>query len=157
MSMCNIFMSLALLVALTLAGQTAVAGEAVRDTFVLGPGDTLEVSVWDDESLQREVLVRPDGMISFPLIGDVEANGRTVDQLREAIADKIKEYIPSAPVTVVLNGLGSRKVYIVGKVNRPGMYIMEGPMTVVQALALAGGMNAFADDDDIQVIRLSPS
>lgn len=121
--------------------------------FYLGPGDVLEVSVWKDEALSRQVVVRPDGNISFPLIGDVQAQGRTVGELRKAVEDKIKGFVPDAPVNVMVMEVGSPKVYVVGKVGKPGLYIMGEPMRVMQILAMAGGMTTFAQADDIIIIR----
>lgn len=126
---------------------------ASSQDFFLGPEDVLEISVWRDESLTRQVVVRPDGCVSFPLIGDVQASGRTVDQLRLSIQEKLAEFVPDTPVSVVLMQIGSAKVYVVGKVNKPGTYVMGHFMTVSQALALAGGLNAFADDDSIRILR----
>ncbi len=121
--------------------------------FYLGPGDLLEVSVWKDEALSRQVVVRPDGKISFPLIGDVVAQGRAVDQLRQAIEAKIRTFVPDAPVNVMVIQVGSPKVYVVGKVLKPGLYIMGEPLRVMQILAMAGGMTPFAKKDDILIIR----
>ncbi|MBW2108857.1 MAG: polysaccharide biosynthesis/export family protein [Deltaproteobacteria bacterium] len=124
-----------------------------RPEFLLGPGDLLEVSVWKDEALSRQVVVRPDGKISFPLIGDIVAQGRTVAQLREAVEEKIKVYVPDAPVNVMVVQVGSPKVYVVGKVAKPGLYIMGAPVRVMQVLAMAGGTTSFAKKDDIIIIR----
>jgi polysaccharide export outer membrane protein len=121
--------------------------------FRLGPGDVLEVSVWKDEALSRQVVVRPDGKISFPLIGDVIAQGQTVEALRQAVEDKIKGYVPDAPVTVIVMQVGSPKVYVVGKVAKPGLYVMGETMRVMQALAMAGGMTLFAKKDEILILR----
>lgn len=121
--------------------------------FYLGPGDVLEISVWKDEALSRQVVVRPDGKISFPLIGDVVARGRTVSQLREAVEGKIKAFVPDAPVNVMVIQVGSPKVYVVGKVAKPGLYIMGEPLRVMQVLAMAGGMTPFAKKNDIIIIR----
>ncbi len=126
---------------------------AKQAEFYLGPGDVLEVSVWKDEALSRQVVVRPDGNISFPLIGDVQAQGRTVGELRKAVEDKIKGFVPDAPVNVMVMEVGSPKVYVVGKVGKPGVYIMGEPMRVMQVLAMAGGMTTFAQADDIIIIR----
>ena len=121
--------------------------------FYLGPGDVLEVSVWKDEALTRQVVVRPDGKISFPLIGSVVAQGRTVEELRQAVEDQIKGYVPDAPVTVLVTQVGSPKVFVVGKVAKSGLYIMGETLRVMQALAMAGGMTPFAKKDDIIIIR----
>jgi polysaccharide biosynthesis/export protein len=124
-----------------------------KGRFVLGPGDVLEISVWRDDALTREVAVRPDGNISFPLIGDVMASGKTVDELRLVIQDKLKSYVPDAPVSVLTRQINSTKVYVVGKVNQPGAYLMSHPLTVMQLLAMAGGLNAFADQSKILILR----
>lgn len=121
--------------------------------FYLGPGDVLEISVWKDEALSREVIVRPDGRISFPLIGDVVARGRTVEQLKQAVQDKIKTYVPDAPVNVMVTKVGSPRVFVVGKVAKSGLYIMAQSLRVMQILAMSGGMTPFAKKDDIIIIR----
>lgn len=137
----------------TLCGAEQEEMAALGSEFYLGPGDVLEVSVWKDEALSRQVVVRPDGKISFPLIGDVVARGRTVSQLREAVEGKIKAFVPDAPVNVMVIQVGSPKVYVVGKVAKPGLYIMGEPLRVMQVLAMAGGMTPFAKKNDIIVIR----
>ncbi|MEW5773566.1 MAG: polysaccharide biosynthesis/export family protein [Thermodesulfobacteriota bacterium] len=133
----------------------ATASDAVsgRKAFTLGPGDRLHISVWNEEALTQEVTVRPDGRISFPLIGDVQAAGREVEALRQELAGRLREYVPDAPVTVILAELGSARVYVVGKVAKPGMFPMPGELRVMQALALAGGLTPFADVSDIRILR----
>lgn len=139
-------------VACLLFSVPASAGS--MDVFTLGAGDVLEVSVWGDEALTRpNVVIRPDGMVSFPLVGDLKAAGKTVEQLRIEFEKRIQEYVSDAPVTIMLQTLGSSQVYIVGKVNRPGAYLMSGQTTVLQALALAGGMTPYAESDEILVVR----
>ena len=133
------------------------AGKTIRassgPTFYLGPEDVLEISVWKDEALTKEAVVRPDGMVSFPLIGQIRAAGRTVEDLQREIQRKISRYVPDAPVTVMVLKIGSPKIYVVGKVNDPGVYIMGHYLRVMQALAMAGGTTTFADRDDIMIIR----
>jgi polysaccharide export outer membrane protein len=121
--------------------------------YALGPEDVLEISVWRDEALTKQVVVRPDGKISFPLIGDVVARGKTVEELRQAVEQKIRAFVPDAPVTVTVVEVRSPKVYVVGKVIRPGMYVMGEPMRVMQALGMAGGMTPFANQDSVKIIR----
>ncbi len=134
---------------------TALAGPMGQ--YALGCGDVLEISVWGDEALSRpNVVIRPDGKISFPLVGELQAAGRTMEELRNDFEDRLREYISDAPVTIMLQELISNTIYVVGKVNRPGAYPMAGQLTVLQALALAGGMTPFADDSDILVIRSMP-
>jgi polysaccharide export outer membrane protein len=137
----------------TLYGAEQEGMAALGSEFYLGPGDVLEMSVWKDEALSRQVVVRPDGKISFPLIGDVVARGRTVEELRQVVEGKIKVYVPDAPVTVMVVQVGSPKVYVVGKVGKPGLYIMGQTLRVMQVLAMAGGMTPFAKKDDILIIR----
>jgi polysaccharide biosynthesis/export protein len=138
---------------LLLTGVPAAGQAQEKGPFVLGPGDVLEISVWRDEALTREVTIRPDGRISFPLIGDVTASGRSVDELRSIIQDKLKVYVPDAPVSVLPIQINSTKVYVVGKVNQPGVYLMSEPLNVMQLLAMAGGLNAFANEGRIMVLR----
>ena len=122
-------------------------------SFHLGAEDVLQISVWKDETLTKQVVVRPDGKISFPLIGDIPVAGLTVEELRRNIENKVKMYVPDAPVTVQVLQVGSPKIYVVGKVNQPGVYMMGRTLRVMQALAMAGGMTPFADEGDILIIR----
>jgi polysaccharide export outer membrane protein len=123
------------------------------DRFKLGPGDQLEISVWKEEALTKTIAVRPDGYISFPLIGDVRAQGRTVQQLSDEIKEKIGEYVPDVPVTVILTNLGSTRVFVIGKVNSPGVFMLTQETRMMQLLSMAGGFNPFADEEDIRVLR----
>jgi polysaccharide export outer membrane protein len=132
----------AALVCLALGAVPAAAGTSPNG-YELGPEDVLEISVWKDPELTREVVVRPDGGVSFPLVGDVMAEGRTVDELRAEIKQRLREYIPDAPVTVVLLKVRSPRVYVVGKVSNPGAHVLGQEMTVLQALALSGGATPF--------------
>jgi polysaccharide export outer membrane protein len=121
--------------------------------FYLGPEDLLEISVWNDETLSKQVVVRPDGKISFPLIGEILVQGRTVEEVRQEIENKVRVYVPDAPLTVMVIRVSSPKVYVVGKVVKPGLYIMPEPLRVIQVLAIAGGITPFSDKDDILIIR----
>lgn len=124
--------------------------------FLLGPEDILEISVWRDETLTRQVMIMPDGKFSFPLIGDIQASGHTIAEIRTMVQEKIKKYVPDSPVSVVMEKIQSPKVYIVGRVNKQGTYIMQGrPLTVAQIIALAGGLTPFAEGDEIHVLRNS--
>ncbi|ACU90663.1 polysaccharide biosynthesis/export family protein [Desulfomicrobium baculatum] len=131
----------------------ATAHASQSPTFPLGSGDVLEISVWGDESLARKVLVRPDGKISFPLVGDMQAAGVSVEDLRTELETRIGEYIHGAPVTVMLIESRSSKVSVVGKVQKPGVFPMDGPMSVLQALAMAGGMTPYASTGSVRVVR----
>ena len=142
----------ALLLCLCLAG-TALAEQ--KTSYTIGPEDVLAIAVWKDEALTREVVVRPDGRISFPLIGDINVQGRTVEDVRTEIQARIGEFVPGSPVSVMAIQIRSPKIYIVGKVGRPGMYIMFERMTVMQALALAGGFTPFSSTGDILILRMA--
>lgn len=121
--------------------------------YGISAGDVLEISVWKDESLSRELIVPPDGVISFPLIGDIQATGLTVTQLREAVSEKLSEYVPDVTLTVMLRSSTSLVAYVIGKVNNPGAFPINLETSVVQILSMAGGLNAFAAADDILIIR----
>jgi polysaccharide export outer membrane protein len=121
--------------------------------YLLGPEDVLLISVWKDEHLTREVVVRPDGMISFPLVGDLAAEGRTVEDLRADLVRRLGKYIPNVNVTVAVTKVLSYKIYVVGRVNKPGEYLVGHYTDVLQALSLAGGLTPFAAENDIKVVR----
>ncbi len=139
----------------TIAETVTNAAEptTVDDSYLIGPGDRLSISVWKEEGMQMEVLVKPDGGITFPLAGEINANGLTTEQLKQALASKLKRYIPNPIVTVSVLQTLSNKVYVVGKVQRPGEFIASGYMDILQALTLAGGLTPYADGDEIKVIR----
>ncbi len=121
--------------------------------YMIGPEDVLEISVWREPDLQREVLVRPDGRISFPLAGDFKAAGRTPEQVQEIISQRIQRYIPDPVVTVTVRTIGGNKIYIIGQVKNPGAYVIGRYVDVLQALTLAGGLSEFASEDNIRIIR----
>jgi polysaccharide export outer membrane protein len=133
-----------------------VCGQSVAsedDGYGLQPGDIIRVSVWREEGLDQGVLVRPDGGISFPLAGDLAAEGQTVQEVTDAIARKLSEYIPNPVVTVSLQQNDGNKIYVTGRVNQPGVFLINRPVDIMQALAMAGGLTPFADKDDIKVLR----
>ena len=121
--------------------------------YIIGPEDVLDISVWKNVELSKTVTVRPDGMISLPLIGDIKAAELTPDKLRNAIAAKLKEYQNEAVVSVILHETNSNKVFILGEVARPGTYILKRKTTFLQAIALAGGFTQFASKNKIVVVR----
>jgi polysaccharide biosynthesis/export protein len=121
--------------------------------YLIGPEDILEISVWKEEGLEREVLVRPDGKLSFPLAGDVQAAGRTPEQVQTEITERIKRYIPDPVVTVTVKAIGGNKVYVIGEVKNPGSYVIGRYVDVIQALTLAGGLTPFARENSIKVLR----
>lgn len=122
-------------------------------SYRIGPGDILQVSVWKEEGLQQEVLVRPDGGMSFPLAGDIQAGGKTVQQLQTALTQQIKRFIPDPVITVMVIQVQNNKVFVVGKVNRPGEFVATHYVDVMQALAMAGGLNAYANSNNINILR----
>lgn len=125
--------------------------------YYVQPGDVLAISVWDEPALQAEVIVLPDSTISFPLAGTVAVDGLTVSALRDHLTDKLLPFIPSVSVHVgILQARGS-KVFVLGKVNRPGEYVLDRPLRVTHAMAMAGGFTSFADTDEVMVLRESGS
>jgi polysaccharide export outer membrane protein len=125
----------------------------VLDTYHIQPGDVLEISVWKEEDLLRQVLVLPDGRLSFPLVGDILAAGKSVSELQALITERLTKYIPDPVVTVAVQQLSGNKVYVTGKVARPGEFVANRYMDVVQALGVAGGMTPFASANSIKILR----
>ena len=148
--------TLLLLVAL-LSFQTthvSLAQESLAEQkYLIQPGDLLEVSVWKEEDLLKQVLVRPDGGMSFPLTGDIQAAGKSVEELQQLITERLTKYIPDPVVTVATLKLDGNKVYVIGKVPRPGEFVANRYMDVTQALSVAGGMTPYAADNKIIVLR----
>ena len=136
---------------LLLTGMAAAHAEDVG--YQIQPGDVLQISVWKETDLQSEVLVRPDGGISFPLAGDLHVEGLSVEQVAQAISERIQKYIPDPVVTVATKVIGGNHIYVVGKVNRPGEFPFSRPVDVMQALSLAGGATPFAALSDIRILR----
>lgn len=147
--------------AVAMAAMPAYAGEAmtavpvaqVEPGYRLGAEDIMLVSVWKDEQLTREVVVRPDGMFSFPLVGDIQAEDRTVEDIRGDLVKRMTKYIPNPNVSVAVTKVISYKIYVVGRVNKPGEYLIGHYTDVLQALSLAGGLTPFAAENDIKVMR----
>jgi polysaccharide export outer membrane protein len=133
-------------------GATPTA-PVVDPSYRLGAEDVLLISVWRDEQLTREVVVRPDGMFSFPLVGDIQAEDRTVDEIRTDLVKRLTKYIPNPNVSAAVTKVLSYKIYVVGRVNKPGEYLIGHYTDVLQALSLAGGLTPFAAENDIKVIR----
>jgi polysaccharide export outer membrane protein len=133
------------------------AGAVAGDAYEVQPGDLLEISVWREPELQKQVLVRPDGAFSFPLSGEINARNRTVEQLRQEIAARLERYIPDLVVTVSVVEINGNKVYVIGQVNEPGVFVVNPRVDVMQALSMAGGTTPFADINDIRILRRTPS
>lgn len=121
--------------------------------YLLGAEDVLHISVWKDDSLTREVVVRPDGMVSFPLVGEVPAAGRPVEELRQELIKRLSRYIPNPQVSVAAIKILSLRVYVMGRVNKPGEYMVGHTTDVLQALSMAGGLTPFASENDVKIIR----
>jgi polysaccharide export outer membrane protein len=125
--------------------------------YMVNPGDVLRIDVWNEESLSREVLVRPDGFISLPMAGEIETNNQSPSQVADKISSALSKYMKDAPrVVVSLVDVPGNKIFVIGKVTRPGEYKVTSDTDVMQALALAGGLNSFAAENDIRVLRRKP-
>jgi len=124
-----------------------------RLTYIIGVEDELQVSVWREPELSTVVVVRPDGMITLPLINDVKAVGLKTEELQNVLMDKLKNFVNEPQVTVIVRAIRSRKVYLVGEVGRQGTYPLNGDMTALELLAAAGGVGPFAKADAIYILR----
>lgn len=131
------------------------ANEPVAPTpdYQINSGDILQISVWREEDLQREVLVRPDGKFSFPLAGDIDARNKSIEQVRKLLTERLSKYIPDLVVSVAVLQINGNKVYVIGQVNRPGDFIVNPQVDVLQALSMAGGTTPFAEVNDIKILR----
>jgi polysaccharide export outer membrane protein len=132
--------------------DSAVAQE---EGYTVKPGDTLKISVWKEPELQGPVLVTPDGAFAFPLVGQVDARNKTVTELQKIIAERLQQYISEPVVTVSVQDIQGNKVYVIGQVTRPGQFIVNPRVDVMQALSMAGGTTPFAALDDIIILRRS--
>jgi polysaccharide export outer membrane protein len=136
-----------------IVAQPSPAAEEPTPGYRFNPGDLVRVSVWREPELDRQALVQPDGTISFPLVGQVTAAGRTPAAVQADIVGRIEQYIPEPVVTVELLEARGNKVYVIGEVTRPGEYQLGRPITAVQAISLAGGFTPFAGRGRIQILR----
>ncbi len=121
--------------------------------YVIGPDDVLQVLYWREKDVSAEVVVRPDGMVSLPLLNDVAAAGLTPEQLRDRVNEAAKKYFEDPNVTIVIKQINSRRVFITGQVAKPGPYALTAPTTVLQLIAMAGGLTEFAKSKNIVVMR----
>jgi polysaccharide biosynthesis/export protein len=131
----------------------ASAAKAHDNSFVIGNDDVLAINVWKEPDVSRSIPVRSDGKISLPLVGEVQATGRTPLKLEEEIAARLKNYIAEPEVTVIVQQINSQKFNILGQVNKPGSYVISNSATVLDALALAGGFRDFAKQKSIYILR----
>jgi polysaccharide biosynthesis/export protein len=135
---------------LLLSNQTVALA---ADVYRLNPGDKLEITVWEEEKLKQEVVVLPDGTISFPLVGHVAAAGKTTEDLVKLLRERLTKFIPDSEINVRLLSTEGNLIYVTGEVKNPGKFVMKGPTDVMQALSMAGGLTAFAKKNDIIVLR----
>jgi polysaccharide export outer membrane protein len=138
---------------LTVAAQQRPAQTGAVVRYEVQPSDLLQISVWREPELTQQVLVRPDGAFSFPLAGDVSAVGKSVEELRLELVERLSRYIPDLVVTVAVLEIRGNKIYVIGQVNQPGEFIVNPRVDVMQALSLAGGTTAFASTSAIFVLR----
>jgi polysaccharide biosynthesis/export protein len=126
---------------------------AQEQSYAVKPGDLLQVAVWKEPELQRPVLVRPDGQFSFPLAGEIDARGKSVSDLQKLLSERLKRFIADPVVTVSIQEVKGNKVYVIGQVTKPGEFIVNPSVDVMQALSMAGGLTPFANQGSIVVLR----
>lgn len=151
-------LALIVLVMPTIAANAAdtPAGTPALADYVIGPGDVLSISVWKDDALTRQVTVLPDGRIAFPLIGQLLAGGRTVEELTREIEQKLARYVPDMTLSVSVQQVNSMWIFVIGRVNSPGRFALNADVNVLQALAMAGGLNQFAKRGGVKIFREQP-
>ncbi len=137
-------------------GDATDSPEPMHDTYVIGAEDVLSINVWHEPDISRSVPVRSDGAISLPLVGEVQAAGKTPLQLERDITQRLKAYISEPEVAVMVQEMRSKRFNILGQVVRPGSYLLTGSVTVLDAIAMAGGFRDFAKQKQIYVLRRSP-
>ena len=137
------------------AAEKTIKESVVDSSYIIGPMDVLEIQVWKEPDFSRQVLVRPDGKITLPLIGDIRASGMNTLGLKALLTEKLEGFIDNPEVTVILVEIRSKNFHIIGKVGQPGTYLLSPNMTVLQALSVAGGLAEWADKDSIRIIRRS--
>ena len=147
------------LLIIALAGLLSAAHSVAQERanprmpYTINPGDLLEISVWKEPDMQRQVLVRPDGAFSFPLSGDILAEGRTVEAIRQELTSQLEAYIPDLVVTVTVAEVRGNKIFVFGQVKTPGEFIVNPRVDVIQALSIAGGVTPFAQLNSIKILR----
>ena len=124
-----------------------------QEKYFLGPEDTIEISVWKEPELTKQLVVRPDGKITYPLIGEVQAAGLTVKDLQKELSKRLEKFVTDANITVILLKAQNYKIYVTGKVTKPADFVVGRPTTVMQAIAMAGGLTPFASPGSIVVLR----
>ena len=137
--------------------KTRPHAPAPGDEYRLGAGDKIRVEVYKDPQLSQSAQVRPDGKITLPLLGDIEATGKTPIELRDTITRDLKEYMTNPVVTVIVVEATASTAYVLGEVAHPGAVNLQGPMTVLQAIAITGGLKDFANTKNIRILRKGPA
>lgn len=150
---CGLLLTLTLASAAVAAPPAPSTGPPADQTYTVKAGDTLLVSVWKEPDLQGPVLVRPDGMFSFPLAGQLDARNKTVAELQTELTAKLKKFISDPVVTVSIQEIKGNKVYVIGQVQKPGDFVVNPRVDVMQALSMAGGTTPFAALGDIMILR----
>lgn len=144
--------------AVVLAAPAGAQQSTFKDApYTVNPGDTLSVSVWKEPDLSGPVLVRPDGTFSIPLVGQIDARGKTVTELQQVIAQRLHRYIADPVVTVSVQDVKGNKVYVIGQVTKPGEFVVNPRVDVMQALSMAGGTTPFASLNNIVILRRTES
>lgn len=133
--------------------STTAPAAGVDSTYQIGVGDILGISVWKDDALTKDVVVLPDGVISFPLLGLLKAAGKTVAQFKAELEERIAHYVPDPVLNLEVKQVNSMIVYVIGRVNNPNRFILNTNVSVLQALAMAGGLNAFAKRNSVKILR----
>jgi polysaccharide biosynthesis/export protein len=133
--------------------ETKAVMEKVGENYIIGPGDILDISLWRDDAMNRQVVVLADGKIAFPLIGEVVAAGKTVAALKKEMSERLVEYVPEPVLNVEVKQSASMVIYVTGRVNSPGRFPVNNNVTVLQAISTAGGLNPFAKRNKIKIMR----
>lgn len=137
----------------TLPAGSRVMPSASSSAYVIGTEDVIQVSVWKHDALSQEQTVRTDGRIALKLVGEVPAAGMTLQTLRQLLTEKYRDFVPEAEVSVSLKEMNSFRVYVLGRVSKPGEFRVQSQLTVLQALALAGGFTPYADERKVRIVR----
>jgi len=129
------------------------AHDAIADGYKIGPGDLVEINVWKNQDLTRQLVVLPDGTVRFPLIGQLNVQGQSAEELEQQVINKLEKFIPEPIVSVSVLKANSMMIYVIGKVNHSGRFEILKNIDVLQALAVAGGVNPFANENEIKIFR----
>ena len=157
MILCRLLVSIPI-ITIFIALPTAIVGaqqetERGEPVYTVHPGDRLQISVWNEPDLQKELLVAPDGGIAFPLVGEMSVIGKSIVELRQEFRERLARYISEPIVTVTVSEVLGNKIYVLGQVNRPGQFVVNPMVDVMQALSMAGGTTAFASLNNIVILR----